>query len=104
VDNLKNAAAGRRTPPDWWHDQRRAENRARANVSRPSAAPACQLPNLPDESRQAFESVADSAFSIFLKMGQPEDAAKANAEKLAQECAKRGDASLAEPLQRLFKM
>ena len=26
VDNLKNAAKGNRTPPDWWHEVRRAEN------------------------------------------------------------------------------
>lgn len=104
VDNLKNAAAGRRTPPDWWYDQRRAEARTRASVGRPKETPVCELPNLPDESRQAFERIADSAFSIFLKMGQPQDAAKANAEKLAQECAKRGDATLVEPLQRLFKI
>src|SRR5207249_129484 len=26
VDNLKNAKAGKRTPPDWWHGVRRAEN------------------------------------------------------------------------------
>src|SRR5262249_13836940 len=29
VDNVKNAAAGTRTPPDWWHDLRRAETRPR---------------------------------------------------------------------------
>ncbi len=101
--SLKNAAAGRRTPPDWWHDQRRMEHQARA-TTRPSAATlTCELPNVPDESRQAFEKIADEMFSVFLKMGQPESAAKANAEKFAQECAQRGEASLAEPLQRLFK-
>ncbi len=25
VDNVKNAAAGTRTPPDWWRDMRKAE-------------------------------------------------------------------------------
>jgi hypothetical protein len=104
VDNLKNASAGRRTAPDWWHEKRRAENQARVAAQRPTASPACELPSVPDESRQAFEKIAGDVFSIFLKMGQPESAAKANAENFAQECARRGDASLAEPLQRLFKM
>lgn len=103
VDNLKNAAVGRRTPPDWWHDLRRAENQVRTPTRRSAELPACGLPNVPDESRQAFERVAGDMFSVFLAMGQPEAAAKANAEKFAQECAQRGDANLAEPLQRLFK-
>ena len=102
VDNLKNAAAGRRTPPDWWHDQRRVENRARENLRQPTAPPACELPNLPDESRQAFEGLAGEMFSLFTKFGQPETTAKTNAEKFARECAQRGDVNLAEPLRRLF--
>ena len=28
VDNLRKAAEGIRTPPDWWHDVKRAENQA----------------------------------------------------------------------------
>ena len=104
VDNLKNAKAGLRTPPDWWNEKRRAENQARAKTRRTTETPGCNVPNLPDESRQAFEKIAGEMFSAFLAMGQPEDAAKANALKFAQECAQRGDATLAEPLQRLFKL
>jgi hypothetical protein len=103
VDNLKNAAVGRRTPPDWWHEQRRAELRARASERRANVPTVCELPNLPDESRQTFEKIAGEMLSVFLKMGQPEIVAKANAEKIAQECAQRGDTTLAEPLLRLFK-
>lgn len=29
VDNVKHAAAGMRTPPDWWHDVRKSEQRDR---------------------------------------------------------------------------
>jgi hypothetical protein len=32
IDNLQNAAAGRRTPPDWWYELRKSEER----VSRPA--------------------------------------------------------------------
>ena len=94
---------GGRTPPDWWHEQRRAENRASVRARRSTATPVCELPNLPDESRRAFEKIASDMFSVFMAMGQVETVAKANAEKFAQECAQRGDSTLAEPLQRLFK-
>lgn len=30
VDNVKHAATGSRTPPDWWHDLRKAEQRRRS--------------------------------------------------------------------------
>jgi len=36
VDNLKNATKGMRTPPDWYHEQRRAERRVRAKVTLPA--------------------------------------------------------------------
>src|SRR5262249_14251113 len=54
VDNLKKAAKGMRTPPDWYHEQRRAERRVRPNV----AAPAVPMgPNrdkdLSEDARQA---------------------------------------------------
>jgi hypothetical protein len=34
LDNVKQAAAGRRTPPDWWHDVRKAEERRRLDQFR----------------------------------------------------------------------
>jgi hypothetical protein len=32
VDNVKHAAAGTRTPPDWWHELRKAEQRRRRST------------------------------------------------------------------------
>ncbi len=37
VDNLKNAAKGTRTPPDWWHEVRRAEARTQVKSLPPNA-------------------------------------------------------------------
>jgi hypothetical protein len=103
VDNLKNAAVGRRTPPDWWHEQRRAENQARPLASSPGRASTRDTPTLDGDSRQAFGQIASDIFSVFLAGGQPEGTAKINAERFAKECVRRGDGSRAAPLQRLFK-
>ncbi|MBS0264270.1 MAG: hypothetical protein JSS02_20195 [Planctomycetes bacterium] len=32
IDNVKHAAQGNRTPPDWWHDLRKAEERTQAPI------------------------------------------------------------------------
>jgi len=34
VDNVRNAAAGRRTPPDWWYRLRKSEEIAKSRVDR----------------------------------------------------------------------
>ena len=34
VDNLKEQAAGRRTPPDWWRNLRKEEERRRWQADR----------------------------------------------------------------------
>jgi hypothetical protein len=47
VDSVTKAADGHRTPPDWWHDMRRAENR---------------VEELPEESRQFFARVRSEVF------------------------------------------
>ena len=36
VDNVKHAAQGRRTPPDWWHEIRKAEETSRGQQLRQS--------------------------------------------------------------------
>jgi hypothetical protein len=38
VDNIKQAAQGRRTPPDWWHEVRKAEEAHRGNQLRKTLA------------------------------------------------------------------
>ena len=102
VDNLKNAAAGRRTPPDWWDQLRREECRARAKARGAVKLPVGDTPDVPENSRDAYEKITADLFSLFMANGQPEGAARANAEKFAQECTNRGT-GLAEPLLRLLK-
>ena len=34
IDNVRNAAVGRRTPPDWWHQLRRSEQQAKRQADR----------------------------------------------------------------------
>ncbi len=99
VDSLKNAAKGKRTPPDWYHEQRRAERRVRSKVAVP-AVPLGQIQDedLSDESRQAYERIASEMFGIFSTSGQPEAAARENAEKFARDYVRRPDAVLDRPL------
>ena len=103
VDNLKSAAAGRRTPPDWWHQLRREETRAQAKARGTVKLPVADNLVVPESSRQAYENIVTDMFSLFMANGQPEGAARANAEKFAQECTNRGDTGLADPLLRLLK-
>jgi hypothetical protein len=98
VDNLKNAKAGKRTPPDWWNSMRRAENEMKKGrrpvVGEPTFTP---VPNLPEECRQSYERVAKVIFAVFSAAGQPKAVATANAEKFAQEFVQRGDGDEALP-------
>jgi hypothetical protein len=90
VDALKNG----RTPPDWWHDERRVENEMRRRrADTPTIAPASPPSDLPEESRQSYEQIAKDTFGFFTKAGQSDDAAKANAEKFAAEFVRRGVAA-----------
>ena len=104
VDNLKNAANGKRTPPDWWHDVRRAEARLQAKAQAASAGITLNAPpDLSDEARQAYERIAKEMFTVFRAGGQAEPAAKNNAEKFAREYVQGDKAGLDSPLFRLVK-
>lgn len=43
VDNLQKAAAGDRTPPDWWHELRSAENREQRQAGKASLTPVGEI-------------------------------------------------------------
>jgi hypothetical protein len=91
VDNLKNAAKGNRTAPDWWHDVRRAEARKQAESQAASAEMTpSSVPELSDEARQAYERIAKEMFAVFRASGQPESAARLNAESFSREYSQRG--------------
>ena len=98
-DNLKNAAKENRTPPDWWHEVRRAEARTKAKTLAASAEMTLNaVPDLPDEARQAYEGIAKEMFTVFAAGGQPESAAKENAENFARNYLQRTKTDLVRPL------
>jgi hypothetical protein len=98
VDNLKNAAQGNTTPPDWWHDVRRAEARLQAKTQAANADFTLnEAPDLSEGASQAYERIAKEMFGIFRAGGQPESAAKENAVKFAREYSQRGMPDLGLP-------
>jgi hypothetical protein len=54
--------------------------------------------DVPEEARQAYERIAAEMFAVFRAGGQPEAAAKANAEKFAREHVQRPGTDLGRPL------
>ncbi|MBX9681614.1 MAG: hypothetical protein K2X38_22895 [Gemmataceae bacterium] len=85
VDNLKNAKAGARTPPDWWHALRRTEIRPNEKKSHQNAIPQNEVRDLSEKARGVFDNIAEEIFSVFVAGGQPENAARINAERFLRE-------------------
>jgi hypothetical protein len=52
------------------------------------------VPDLSDEARQAYERIAKEMFTVFRAGGQPESAAKENAEKFARDYVQRSNTDL----------
>ena len=93
TDNLKKAAVGQRTPPDWWSEVRKAEQRAiaeRAKKNRPTSQAADQLPS---SAIETLNDVHQSILSTFLATGQSEGVARANAERYQREHQRREKAN-----------
>jgi hypothetical protein len=85
LDNLKKSVADGRTPPDWWHDVRKAEEReqARRDRSRPGQSSAAHTVNT--SSRQAFEQVRRDLFQQLQSAGLDERTAFREATRQAQQ-------------------
>ena len=80
-DNLKHAADGRRTPPDWWLELRRGEERNRGKRDRQRRANG----STDSADMQALETIGDvtkNIFSHFVAAGQSETDARRNAARL----------------------
>ena len=89
TDNLKKAAAGQRTPPDWWSEIRKAEQRAsaeRAKKHRPNGQAADQHAS---HAIEPLNDVHQSILSTFLAAGQSEDVARENTERYQRERQRR---------------
>ena len=85
IDNLKNAAAGKRTPPDWWSEIRKAEERATAERARQHRVSTRSTDTLAENAIETLEDVHESIFGAFLAAGQPVEMAQANARRYEQE-------------------
>jgi hypothetical protein len=91
VDNVRAAASGNRTPPDWWHEMRKAEERAQAERDRQRGSPESAdvtPPNPGDldaESKPAFDQIRDEFFGHLLAAGQSRQDARCNAERLTRD-------------------
>jgi len=81
TDNLKHATAGCRTPPDWWSELRREEQRASAERAKGVHATSAGIDQLAPNAADAVNDVYGSIFAQFLAAGQPEDVARENARR-----------------------
>ena len=82
VDNLNHASEGKRLPPDWWHDIRRAEERSRTKAAREKRlGPKPDRLTLPEKAVVSFENLNDSIFDHFITTGQNKELAKQNSER-----------------------
>jgi hypothetical protein len=81
TDNLKHATAGCRTPPDWWFELRREEQRACAERARRAHTAASDVDRLAANAAEAVYDVHGSIFAHFLAAGQPEGVARENAQR-----------------------
>lgn len=86
VNNVKHAAAGIRTAPDWWYDIRKAEERrVQAEHRAERQTEAEQREQLTDEEQVKFDQIADQLFQQFRSAGQSEMAARNSATKFARQ-------------------
>ena len=57
MDNVKHAAKGQRTPPDWWHTLKKRERNSEARCTQIDF----------EEHREAWEEARRSAFTDFIE-------------------------------------
>jgi len=87
VDSVREASAGRRTPPDWWHDMRKAERAAadrRLSDWLTRATEGKSDADLAGDSLKAYESVRDRLLGELLAGGTPKVEAAVQADRLAR--------------------
>ncbi len=87
MDNIQNAAQGRRTPPDWFLEIQKQENTTNSSSRRDGASDA-QLTRAINvksaNNRTQHEQLVEEVFSRFRAVGQSEDKARHNAHRVAR--------------------
>lgn len=84
LDNLKKSVSDGRTPPDWWHDVRKAEERKQAERDRKRPGRSDAALTVKASSRQAFEQVRRDLFQQLQSAGLDEQTAFREATRQAQ--------------------
>ena len=93
TDNLKNAGSGQRTPPDWWDEIRKAEQRATAERAKKHRSSSQSADQLSSNAIETLDDVHQSIFSTFLAAGQPKEVARENAERYQRAHQRRAKAN-----------
>ena len=107
MDNIKNAAAGTRGVPDWWHDLRRSEHQQRASNDRQAGknrASEKQIQArrafarfLKGEGRESFESLISTIFGDLTSTGVDDREATRKARDVALDHMKKKFAGKQRP-------
>lgn len=83
-DNLNRTLKNNSSPPDWWLDIRKAEERARADRAK-QYKDATRSPNqLPQKAMDSLDDVHQVIFESFLAAGQSESQARANVTRISR--------------------
>lgn len=80
-DNVKHAAKGTRTPPDWWHNLHRQERQRR-----PASRGKSKKQSATSNGQIVEPSMRNVLYRRFRELGQTEDMARTNAERFANTC------------------
>ncbi len=91
VDNVRNAAKGTRTPPDWWHDLQKHERLTQAKNGRRK-----RTQESASTDPEPLASLIEAVFEQFVGAAQPEGVARMNAQQFAEESRTRS--SKVDPL------
>jgi len=85
IDNLRHAAAGTRTPPDWWQELHLAERRAHGGRSKPRSRNGSGAGVETKASGSPAEVLTEAMRTHFEVAGQPAEVARRNAERFTLE-------------------
>ena len=81
IDNLQQAAQGRRTPPDWWHALHRVESRKQANLCRQERSR-----KQATKTEDTVTALAEHLARQFRSVGQSPESANENARRFVESC------------------
>lgn len=84
IDNLKKSASDGRTPPDWWHDIRKAEEKKQDVLARQQSMTTVPSPSQGTDGRHVFEQVRHDLLVAYVASGIDEATALREATREAK--------------------